>query len=107
MIEVVAGVVIIVGAALLVAGLAYAVKLSVDLHDTTRRSRAAMDALDTMRRPHAWVGWELLDELGISDIDGGRWQRAHVACERCGEERDVWKSIPRDAAGFALGCPTK
>jgi hypothetical protein len=54
---------------------------------------------------HEWTGWTLLDEPGISDLDHGRWQRAHVVCTRCEEERDVWKSIARDAPSLVDGCP--
>lgn len=97
--------ILVIGLAVVAVELIEAVRMDADFRSTARRSRANLDAIATLQRRHRWTGWTLLDEPGISDVDGGRWQRAHVRCGACGEERDVWKGIPRDDRGFALNCP--
>lgn len=53
---------------------------------------------------HKWVGWEPLVEPGISDVDGGMWGRVAVRCRKCGERRQVWRSVDRTNPGLINGC---
>lgn len=74
-------------------------------HDAVFERARIAAALDAVMSEHAWIGWEPLTEPGISDVDGGRWERAAIRCKRCGQTRKVWKGIARDDARLLPGCP--
>lgn len=53
---------------------------------------------------HNFVLGDLLDEPGISDVNGGQYARRSATCQVCGEQRRVWRSVPMDTLNIGP-CP--